>query len=91
MSAQSSLIDHATALIGFDELVGLLHAVFVKHGTSPEAAAILAHNCASAERDGAHSHGIFRIPGYLSTLKSAAGLTATPRRLSRMWHRASCG
>jgi hypothetical protein len=44
--------------------------VFVKHGTSPEVAAILAHNCASAERDGAHSHGIFRIPGYLSTLAS---------------------
>ena len=70
MSAQSPIVECATALIGFNDLVGLLHSVFVKHGTSPEVAAILAHNCASAERDGAHSHGIFRIPGYLSTLAS---------------------
>ncbi|MBD8237997.1 Ldh family oxidoreductase [Pseudomonas fluorescens] len=70
MSAQSPIVEHATALIEFNDLVGLLHAVFIKHGTSPEVAAILAHNCASAERDGAHSHGVFRIPGYLSTLAS---------------------
>jgi len=70
MPAQSPVVDNATALIGFNDLVGLLSAVFVKHGTAPEVAAILARNCASAERDGAHSHGIFRIPGYLSTLAS---------------------
>jgi delta1-piperideine-2-carboxylate reductase len=70
MSAQSPIVEHATAFIDFNDLVGLLHAVFIKHGTSPEVAAILARNCASAERDGAHSHGIFRIPGYLSTLAS---------------------
>ena len=70
MSAQSPIVEGATALIGFNDLVGLLHAVFVKHGTSPQVAQILAHNCASAERDGAHSHGIFRMPGYISTLES---------------------
>ena len=70
MPAQSPIVDNATALIGFNDLVGLLSAVFVKHGTAPEVAEILARNCASAERDGAHSHGIFRIPGYLSTLAS---------------------
>ncbi|WWF47644.1 Ldh family oxidoreductase [Pseudomonas trivialis] len=68
MSAQSPIVDLPCAFIGFNDLVALLHALFIKHGTSPEVAAILAHNCASAERDGAHSHGIFRIPGYLSTL-----------------------
>ncbi|RUP85664.1 aminotransferase class V-fold PLP-dependent enzyme, partial [Corynebacterium propinquum] len=56
--------------IGFAELVALLHRVFVLHGTSPQVAATLARNCAGAERDGAHSHGIFRIPGYVSTLAS---------------------
>ncbi|RYG07371.1 MAG: Ldh family oxidoreductase, partial [Burkholderiales bacterium] len=70
MSAQSPRVEDATTLIGFSDLVGVLQAVFVKHGTTPEVAAILAHNCASAERDGAHSHGVFRIPGYLSTLAS---------------------
>jgi len=33
-------------------------------------ARVLAHNCASAQRDGAHSHGVFRMPGYVSTLAS---------------------
>lgn len=70
MSAQSPIVDSTRELIGFNELVALLHTVFVKHGTSPDVAAILAHNCASAERDGAHSHGVFRMPGYLSTLAS---------------------
>ncbi|MCI1737142.1 MAG: Ldh family oxidoreductase [Pseudomonas veronii] len=70
MSAQSPRVDNSSAFIGFNDLVGLLHAVFVKHGTSPQVAQILAHNCASAERDGAHSHGIFRMPGYISTLES---------------------
>jgi delta1-piperideine-2-carboxylate reductase len=33
-------------------------------------ARILAENCAGCERDGAHSHGVFRIAGYLSSLRS---------------------
>ncbi|QZC92846.1 Ldh family oxidoreductase [Pseudomonas sp. ERGC3:05] len=70
MSAQSPTVATASTSIGFSELVALLQQIFIRHGTSPQVAAILAHNCASAERDGAHSHGIFRIPGYLSTLAS---------------------
>ncbi|MFC6338170.1 Ldh family oxidoreductase [Pseudomonas sp. CCM 7891] len=71
MSVQSPVVDSSSTYIGFTELVALLQQVFVKHGTSPQVAAILANNCASAERDGAHSHGVFRIPGYVSTLGSA--------------------
>jgi delta1-piperideine-2-carboxylate reductase len=56
--------------LGLDELTGLLEKIFLRHGTSPEVARVLAQNCAGAERDGAHSHGVFRIPGYVSTLKS---------------------
>jgi delta1-piperideine-2-carboxylate reductase len=57
--------------ISFADLTELLRQIFVRHGTSPEVARVLAANCASAERDGSHSHGIFRIKGYLSSL--AAG------------------
>jgi delta1-piperideine-2-carboxylate reductase len=57
--------------ISFADLAALLEQIFVRHGASPEVAAVLAANCASAERDGSHSHGIFRIKGYLSSL--AAG------------------
>ncbi|MFC5990720.1 Ldh family oxidoreductase [Limoniibacter endophyticus] len=54
----------------FDVLVDLLRKIFVRHGVSETTAAILADNCARAERDGSFSHGIFRVPGYISTLKS---------------------
>ncbi len=56
--------------IPFAELASLLQRIFVRHGCSEAVAAVLAHNCASAQRDGAHSHGVFRMPGYVSTLAS---------------------
>ena len=54
----------------FAELESLLQRIFVRHGTSDAVARALAFNCASAQRDGAHSHGVFRVPGYVSTLAS---------------------
>ncbi|NBA97142.1 Ldh family oxidoreductase [Pseudomonas sp. R5(2019)] len=62
--------DHAVEHIAFADLQALLETIFVRHGTSAEVARVLAFNCASAQRDGAHSHGVFRIPGYVSTLAS---------------------
>ncbi|KDD70639.1 Ldh family oxidoreductase [Pseudomonas mandelii] len=59
-----------TQTLDFDALVLLLEQIFQRHGTSAEVARTLALNCAGAERDGAHSHGVFRIPGYVSTLQS---------------------
>lgn len=56
--------------ISFDELADLLARIFTRHGVSPANAAIMASNCAGCERDGSHSHGIFRIPGYVSSLAS---------------------
>ncbi len=56
--------------VPFNELRALLQSIFQRHGCSAAVAAVLAHNCASAQRDGAHSHGVFRIPGYVSTLAS---------------------
>ncbi|MEG0858746.1 MAG: Ldh family oxidoreductase [Pseudomonas sp.] len=62
--------DTAVAQIAFADLQALLQRIFVRHGTSETVARALAFNCASAQRDGAHSHGVFRIPGYVSTLAS---------------------
>lgn len=56
--------------IAFDDLVVLLAAIFRRGGCSDSVAAILAGNMAAAERDGSRSHGIFRVPGYLASLKS---------------------
>jgi len=68
MSANRDNTQHHT--LEFAELAELLRQIFLRHGTSEEVAQVLSHNCASAQRDGSHSHGIFRIPGYLSSLAS---------------------
>ncbi|MBK5001055.1 Ldh family oxidoreductase [Pseudomonas sp. S31] len=60
----------AVVRMSFAELSGLLQAIFQQHGCSEAVASVLATNCASAQRDGAHSHGVFRMPGYISTLAS---------------------
>ncbi|TDF81899.1 Ldh family oxidoreductase [Pseudomonas sp. H9] len=62
--------DTAVVQIAFADLQALLQRIFVRHGTSEAVASALAFNCASAQRDGAHSHGVFRIHGYVSTLAS---------------------
>ncbi len=56
--------------LSFKELKALLKSVFERHGVSASVADILADNCAACERDGCHSHGVFRMPGYVKTLKS---------------------
>ena len=56
--------------INFDDLRSLLRDIFLNNGTSIVVADILAANCAGCERDGAASHGIFRIPGYLTSLET---------------------
>ncbi|MFQ6575831.1 Ldh family oxidoreductase [Pseudomonas sp. UM16] len=62
--------DTAVTQIAFADLQALLQRIFVRHGCSEAVASALAFNCTSAQRDGAHSHGVFRIPGYVSTLAS---------------------
>lgn len=62
--------DNEPVLFGFDALASLIADVFVAHGCSRDTAGLIGANMALAERDGAHSHGIFRIPAYLSSLAS---------------------
>lgn len=57
-----------TTTIAYDDLVALLRQIFLRHACSEAVATILAENMAGAERDGAHSHGIFRIKGNLASL-----------------------
>lgn len=58
----------ACAIITWDALVELLETILVRHGASAAVARVLAANCAGAERDGAKSHGVFRIAGYVAGL-----------------------
>ncbi len=56
--------------LSYADLAALLQKIFVRNGVSEENAKILAENCASCERDGSLSHGIFRMAGYVSSLNS---------------------
>jgi delta1-piperideine-2-carboxylate reductase len=56
--------------VSYAELVDVLRAIFLRHGCNDYVAGILAANMATAERDGAHSHGIFRVAGNLGSLDS---------------------
>ena len=56
--------------IPFDTLVSRLAAILEANGCAPWVAQVIALNCASAQRDGAHSHGVFRMKGYVSTLNA---------------------
>lgn len=52
------------------ELEALVRRILERHGCRPGVAAILAANCVAAERDGSVSHGLFRVEGYVATLRS---------------------
>lgn len=59
-----------TVRLPYAELVELLAAIFRGHGCSAAVAHLIAVNMAGAERDGALSHGIFRVRGNLGSLES---------------------
>jgi delta1-piperideine-2-carboxylate reductase len=53
-----------------EALENLVARVLAANGMSGDNARIVAAVVAAAERDGARSHGLFRIPGYIGTLRS---------------------
>ena len=52
------------------EIHDLARRVFVANGCDDDNADALASTVSRAERDGSHSHGLFRVPGYAAGLKS---------------------
>lgn len=56
--------------LSYHDMRSALAGVFEANSCSAAVAATLAANCAAAERDGSHSHGLFRMAGYVSTLRS---------------------
>ena len=56
--------------ISIDELKGIVTRAFVANGTSQHNAGIVAHVVVMAERDSCRSHGVFRMPGYIASLRS---------------------
>ncbi|MBS0223237.1 MAG: Ldh family oxidoreductase [Proteobacteria bacterium] len=56
--------------IAITELQGLIEQALIGHGMVPANAPLVAATIVAAERDGSRSHGLQRLPGYLSSLKS---------------------
>lgn len=59
-----------TTKLTLDEIYSLARTALLNAGSSEEMANIVADTVMRAERDGSHSHGLFRIPGYVASLKS---------------------
>ncbi len=59
-----------TVHLSLDEVHRLATEKLIAHGCDDQNAAAVADTITTAERDLAHSHGLFRLPGYVKSLKS---------------------
>ena len=60
----------ATVSLSLDEIYKLTNKTLLTNGCDQETADILSELITNAERDGSLSHGLFRLPAYVSGLKS---------------------
>jgi len=60
----------STKDLSLDEIYNLAKNVMLANGCDTANAEALADIICRAERDGSHSHGLFRVPGYVKALKS---------------------
>jgi len=60
----------STTLLSLEEIYDLAYQSLLKHGCDADNAAAVARTVHAAERDGAVSHGLFRLPGYIKSLRS---------------------
>jgi delta1-piperideine-2-carboxylate reductase len=67
------------ATLSLEALIARVEAIFLKAGASGDQAAAVARVIAAGERDGAKSHGIYRIEGNLKTMRAGkVNATAIP-------------
>ncbi len=59
-----------TVTLSLDEIYSLAHDTLIANGCDELNAAAVADIMTRAERDGSHSHGLFRAPGYIKALRS---------------------
>lgn len=64
------LADMSTTTLSLDEIHSLICDCLVANGCDDENAAAVARTIGGAERDGAAAHGLFRLPGYVASLRS---------------------
>ena len=60
----------STVSLSLDEIFELAKKTLLANGCDEDTASTLADLIRNAERDGSLSHGLFRLPAYISGLKS---------------------
>lgn len=60
----------STTDLTLNEIYDLARDALLRAGSSEEMAAVVADTVTRAERDGSLSHGLFRVPGYVASLRS---------------------
>ena len=60
----------ATTSLTLDEIYDLVYGALRNAGSNDENACAVSRTVTHAERDGSHSHGLFRVAGYVNSLKS---------------------
>ena len=56
--------------LSLSEIHDLALEAFTQNGCDSQNAGALTRTVVAAERDGSHSHGLFRVPGYVASLRS---------------------
>ncbi len=59
-----------TSTHNLNEIFQITYDTLVANGCNDINAKAVANNITHAERDGSHSHGLFRLPGYVASLRS---------------------
>jgi delta1-piperideine-2-carboxylate reductase len=59
-----------TTPLTLDEIYALVYAALRNAGSNDVNASAVSRTVTNAERDGSHSHGLFRVAGYVKSLKS---------------------
>jgi len=70
----------ATVSLTLEEIGDLATRVFSQNGCDEANTLALVRTVVTAERDGSLSHGLFRIPGYVASLRSGKARQSATRR-----------
>ena len=76
----------STVSLTLDEIFNLAKKNFLANGCDDETASILSELIKNAERDGSVSHGLFRLPAYVSGLKSGKLMVKENLKLIKFQH-----
>ena len=70
--------------MSLDEVHALASEIFLAHGGSPEQTRAVADTVTAAERDECRSHGLFRVPGYVASIRSGKVNAAAKPKVDRL-------